>query len=74
MDKLMKAATMDNNTEADSTNLEHIWHRVPTNLMKTEELELIRLSVPKSHLKGGIVSVKFNYEPESEECTVISVE
>lgn len=74
MDKLMKAATMDNNTEADSTNLERIWYSVPTNLMKTEESELIRLSVPKSRLKGGILSVKFNYEPESGECKVISIE
>ena len=74
MDKLMKAATMDNNTEADSTNLEHIWYKVSTNLMKTDEYELIRLSVPKSCLKGDIVSVKFNYEPESGECKVISIE
>ena len=70
----MKAATMDNNTEADSTNLEHIWYKVSTNLMKTDEFELIRLLVPKSRIKGGIVSVKFNYEPESEEYTVINIE
>lgn len=63
MDKIEATCVMVNNTGSDLTNLERIWHMVPTNLMKTEELELIRLSVPKSRLKGDIVSVTFNYEP-----------
>lgn len=49
-------------------------NEVPTNLIKTEDCKLIRLAVPKSRLKGGTVSVTFNYEPDSGECTVISVE
>lgn len=47
---------------------------VPTDIMKTDDCKLIRLSIPNSHLKGGKVSVTFNYEPDSGECTVISVE
>lgn len=45
-----------------------------TDIMKTDDCKLIRLSIPKSRLKGGKVSVTFNYEPDSGECTVISVE
>lgn len=47
---------------------------IPSDLKHTDDCTLIRLSVPNSRLKGGTVSVTFNYEPDSGECTIISVE